>query len=87
MFTRCSRVGFRDRSDTRRTLSWFNDIVLLASLQYHAEKQEQVRQLLERLTFPIQVTTYGSEHDEIPEDVQNRYCVKPYPVGFQTNLD
>jgi len=54
VFTRHLYVGLWGRPDTRCTLDWFNDIVLLASLQYHAEKQEQVRQLLERLTFPIQ---------------------------------
>jgi len=43
-------VGLWGRPDTRDTGSRFNDIVLLASLQYHAKKQEQIRQLLERLT-------------------------------------
>jgi len=49
--TRRLHVGLWDRPDTHRALSWLNDIVLLASLQYHADKQEQVRQLLEMLTL------------------------------------
>jgi len=45
----CLHVGLWGRPDTHHTVSRLNDIVLLASLQYHAKKQEQVRQLLERL--------------------------------------
>ena len=59
ILTRRLHAGLWDQPDTRCTLNWFNDIVLLASLQYHAEKQEQVRQLLEGLTFPIQVDHYN----------------------------
>jgi hypothetical protein len=53
--------GLCNRPDTRCALSWFNVIVLLASLPCHAEKQEQVRQLLERLNFP----SCKSDHSKV----------------------